>query len=286
MEKVEFKNSLGKSVGTMEIIDQAPTKATLNIYGDIVGNENMKNSDLDMAPTDVLELLKTVKNKNLTVNINSQGGSVFAGIGIYNAIKHTCKGKIIVNITGLAGSIASVIAMVGDTINMPMNTQMMIHKPSCTVSGSAIDLISTAKVLDTIQESIVNTYLTNIKSGISKDYISGLMDSETWLPAEKCQQLFKNVVVTGKGINNKCKDSNDSADNDELEGEQEVLNSEELEGEQEVLNEKKSETKDKKDSYKDDPCEEKDKCKDDKKNIAIIDNFEKELSIFLCQNLS
>lgn len=276
MERVEFKNSLGTSVGTIEIVDQAPTKATLNIYGDIVGNENMKNSDLDMAPTDVLELLKMVKNKNLTVNINSQGGSVFAGIGIYNAIKHTCKGEIIVNITGLAGSIASVIAMVGDTINMPINTQMMIHKPSCTVSGSATDLMSTAKVLDTIQESIVNTYLTNVKPGISKSYINDLMNSETWLSAERCQQLFKNIVVIGKGINNKCKDSNDSADNDELlEGEQEVLNSQGPEGEQEVLNEKKSETKEKKDS-----------CKDDKKNIAIIDNFEKELSIFLCQNLN
>ena len=262
MDKLEFFNKDKKSVGYLEIENINANAAHLNIYGDIVGSDVYKESDLDIAPSDVLNLLKNIKNKDLTVNINSPGGSVFAGIGIYNAIKQSCKGKIIVNITGIAGSISSVIAMCGDTINMPMNTHMMIHKPSLSISGDADDLINASALLNKVQDIILNTYMLNAAIAISRTYIKDLMDKETYLAADDCSKLFKNVVVLQKGFTNKCKDSKGDDSEDK---------------------ENKCDEKDKCNPDKTKDLDEKKKIEEDK--CKSVDNFNKELSIFLCKNL-
>lgn len=263
MGRLEFKNKLdNKVIGYMEVENINSYAVNLNIYGDIVGSETMKESDLDIAPVDVLDLLKGIKNKDLTININSPGGSVFAGIGIYNAIKQSCKGKIIVNITGIAGSIASVIAMCGQTINMPVNTHMMIHKPSCTISGNADDLINGSALLNKVQDIILNTYMINAKSGVSRDSIKSLMDKETYLTAQECADLFDNVVVLAKGFNNKCKSDEEDKENECDSNESDK-----------PKNEEEKHKSDESDST------EKEKIKN---KLETIDNFEKELSIFLC----
>jgi ATP-dependent protease ClpP protease subunit len=56
----------------------------------------------------------------LTVRVNSPGGSVFDGVAIYNALKRH-RATVTVWIDGIAASIASMIAMAGDEVVMPEN---------------------------------------------------------------------------------------------------------------------------------------------------------------------
>nr|WP_320338488.1 head maturation protease, ClpP-related [Citrobacter amalonaticus] len=72
---------------------------------------------------------------HINLHINSPGGDVFDGIAIFNALKHH-GAAITVYIDGLAASMASVIAMVGNTVIMPENTMMMIHYPSHCLTGT------------------------------------------------------------------------------------------------------------------------------------------------------
>ena len=81
-----------------------------------------------------LKALGDVSHINL--HINSPGGDVFDGIAIFNALKHH-GAAITVHIDGLAASMASVIAMVGNPVIMPENTMMMIHKPWGFAGGDA-----------------------------------------------------------------------------------------------------------------------------------------------------
>ena len=67
----------------------------------------------------------------LTVRINSPGGSVFDGVAIYNALKRH-DAAITVWIDGIAASIASMIAMAGDEVVMPENAMLMLHDPSAS----------------------------------------------------------------------------------------------------------------------------------------------------------
>lgn len=125
-------------------------KAELHFYGEIVCDEWEKWSDLDTCPEDVLNYLSKIENsKELDIYINSGGGSVFAGLGIYNILKRH-KGRKTVYVDGLAGSIASIIAMVGDEIIVPSNSFLMIHKPLCGVCGNANDMREMADTLDRI----------------------------------------------------------------------------------------------------------------------------------------
>ena len=83
----------------------------------------------------------------LTVRINSPGGSVFDGVAIYNALKRH-DARLTVWIDGIAASIASMIAMAGDEVVMPENAMLMLHDPSGLVMGTAADMRGMAEALD------------------------------------------------------------------------------------------------------------------------------------------
>ena len=116
----------------------------------------------------------------LTVRINSPGGSVFDGVAIYNALKRH-DAAITVWIDGIAASIASMIAMAGDEVVMPENAMLMLHDPSGLVMGTASDMRAMAEALDRMKAGMVAAYRD--KSGRDDAEIEALMHAETWLSA-------------------------------------------------------------------------------------------------------
>jgi ATP-dependent Clp endopeptidase proteolytic subunit ClpP len=118
----------------------------------------------------------------LTLRINSPGGSVFDGIAIYNALKRH-PAKVIVTVEGLAASIASVILCAGDEVIMPKNALIMIHDPSAVVMGSARDMRSMAEALDKMRDGLVSAY--HDKTGRDQPDITDWMAKETWFDAEE-----------------------------------------------------------------------------------------------------
>ncbi|MDD1450827.1 Clp protease ClpP [Sphingomonas sp. H160509] len=123
---------------------------------------------------------------DISVRINSLGGLVFDGFAIYNALKQSAR-RVTVHIDGVAGSIASIIAMAGDEIIMAENAVMMIHKPSDGTYGVATELRSTADRLDMLQAQLVNIYAQ--RTGMSADELNPLLDAETWLTAAEALDL-------------------------------------------------------------------------------------------------
>lgn len=127
--------------------------AEISIYGDIGESwwgesVTAKQFVKDLAALDV---------ENLTVRINSYGGSVSDGIAIYNAIKR-CKAKTTIAIDGVAVSIASLIAMAGDTVEMADNALLMIHAPWTYAQGNAVNLREAADVLDKFASAMSSSY--------------------------------------------------------------------------------------------------------------------------------
>ena len=122
----------------------------------------------------------------LTVRINSPGGSVFDGVAIYNALKRH-DAAITVWIDGIAASIASMIAMAGDEVVMPENAMLMLHDPSGLVAGTAADMRAMAEALDRMKAGMVAAYRD--KSGRDDAEIEALMAAETWLSAQEAVDL-------------------------------------------------------------------------------------------------
>lgn len=123
---------------------------------------------------------------NITVWLNSPGGDVFAASQIYNMLMDY-KGKVTVKIDGIAASAASVIAMAGGEVLMSPVSMMMIHNPMTIAFGDVEEISRAIAMLDEVKESIINAY--ELKTGLSRQELSELMDVESWFNAKKAVEL-------------------------------------------------------------------------------------------------
>lgn len=141
--------------------------------------------DDDVTPAEFKKELEA-GNGPITVWINSPGGDCIAAAQIYNMLM-TYAGKVTVVIDGIAASAASVIAMAGDRIVMSPVANMMIHNPLTVAWGNHKDFEQAIQMLDSVKETIINAY--EIKTGLSRDEISDMMDAETWMDANEAVRL-------------------------------------------------------------------------------------------------
>ncbi|AYV67091.1 peptidase [Niallia circulans] len=184
-----------KKKSLMTVKNLTSSSADLYIYGEIVNNTDWKWDESDVMPEDVLNALNQINNlSEVNIYINSPGGSVFAGLAIYNMLSRN-KAKKIVHVDGVAASIASIIALAGDEINIPSNAFMMIHKPLVGMYGNATDLRKAADDLDALEEGLMNVYTENLVEGVEADTIRDMLQNETWLNGNEVAKYF-NVKVT------------------------------------------------------------------------------------------
>ncbi len=148
---------------------------------------------------------------NITVWINSPGGDCVAAAQIYNMLMDY-KGNVTVKIDGIAASAASVIAMAGTEVLMSPVSTMMIHNPATVAMGDHNEMQKAIEMLNEVKESIINAY--EIKTGLSRAKLSHLMDSETWMNANKAVELgFADGIIARNAFPEK----EDDEDEDEKE---------------------------------------------------------------------
>ena len=159
---------------------QGEARAELSIFGDI--GEDWWAEESNTAKN-VVEKLKALSDvTDLTVRINSYGGSVADGLAIYNALRrHPASVSVVVE--GVAVSIASLIAMAGDSVEMPANTLMMIHAPWGGAIGNAKEMREMADVLDKYSEAMASSYAT--KTGKAHEEMLALLSDgeDHWFTA-------------------------------------------------------------------------------------------------------
>ena len=179
----------------LQLKNSTDESADLYFYGDIVSSWWGTWDDTDQYPDSVKRFLANAKGKHLNIHINSGGGSVFAGVAIYNMIKHH-EGTTTTYVDGIAASIASVIALASDKLVMRTGSMMMIHKPLLTLCGAynATDLEDMVKNLNAVQECIIQVYRENMKDGVDISNIEKLVNSETYMPFSEVEKYF-NVTI-------------------------------------------------------------------------------------------
>ena len=70
---------------------------------------------------------------------------------------------------------------------MSPTSLIMIHNPATIAMGDHDDMKKAIAMLDEVKESIINAY--EIKTSLSRDKLSKLMDAETWMNANKAVEL-------------------------------------------------------------------------------------------------
>ena len=138
------------------------------------------------------ELARLNSADSICVHISSPGGEVYEGYTIYNLLKNSGK-EINVKIEGLCASIATLIAMAGDTISMTPLSEFMIHNPSGAIQGDAKAMKDAAVQLDGIKKALIKAYKKRTK--LAEAELWDMMDKETYLtPKEALKYGFIDEV--------------------------------------------------------------------------------------------
>lgn len=169
----------------------ASKSADVFIYGDIGQSWYDESITAKQFVADIKDLDVTT----MTVRINSIGGSVPDGLAIFNALRRH-KATVTTANDGQALSVASLILMAGDEIEMAENAMLMIHAPWCSMAGNAVELRERADLLDKWAESMASAYVRT--KGLSKDEILALLTDgqDHWYSADEAIAAgFANRVV-------------------------------------------------------------------------------------------
>lgn len=155
----------------------------INVKGTVVSNDDAWIYDWFgeeyISPAMVHAALEEAGGEMVDVDINSGGGSVFAGSEIYEALR-TYDGGVKIHVVGIAASAASVIACAGKSDIAP-TAQIMVHNVSSRQAGNYHDMEKMADILKQANRSIAAAYVE--KTGMSEQDALDLMDAETWLTA-------------------------------------------------------------------------------------------------------
>jgi len=174
--------------------EEAPEARTLYLNGTIAEESWF---DDDITP----QLFKDELNSgtgDITVWINSPGGDCIAAAQIYNMLMDY-KGNVTVKIDGIAASAASVIAMAGTKVMMSPVSMLMIHNPMTVAMGNKDEMQKAIEMLESVKDSIMNAY--EIKTNLSRSKLSHMMDSETWMDANKALELgFADEIMSRASI--------------------------------------------------------------------------------------
>ena len=145
--------------------------------------EPISNFTLSEFTESIKEVSET---EAIELRINSPGGDVFAGFTLASLIQ-SLPNKVTVHVDGLAGSIASVIALSGDTVLISEQGSFMIHNASIGIGGNKEEMQDRIELLAQIDNSLLSIYKS--RSNLSEDVILAMMEKETFINSEEAIRI-------------------------------------------------------------------------------------------------
>lgn len=150
-------------------------KATITIF-DYIG-------DGGFTDTAMAAILRNIGDtKPVAVEMNSPGGDYFQGVAIFNMLARR-SGPVSVQILGLAASVASLITMAADRIEIAANAEMMIHNAWSLAIGNRHELRKGADLLERLDSAMAATYAA--RSGRDAEEIALMLDAETFMGGQE-----------------------------------------------------------------------------------------------------
>lgn len=159
----------------------------------IVNEVNSASADIllygyiyESCASDFVKELNALEKTYSVINVrmNSGGGDVFDGFTIYNAIKR-CSAEVNTFVDGIAGSMASIVALAGKKCSISKVGRIMTHKPSAWGGGTSEDLRQNADLLDGVQNMMCAIYVA--KTGKTEEQCNSIFlnGKDNWFDAQQ-----------------------------------------------------------------------------------------------------
>ncbi|AUH45122.1 ATP-dependent Clp protease proteolytic subunit [Streptomyces sp. CMB-StM0423] len=159
------------------------------------------DDDIANKITAQLLLLAADPDKDINLYVNSPGGSVTAGMAIYDTMQFI-KNDIVTIALGLAASMGQFLLSAGTPgkrFALP-NAEILIHQPSAGLAGSATDIKIHAEQLIRTKKKMAE--LTSLHTGQTVEQVTHDSDRDRWFSAEEAKEygLIDEVMPSASGI--------------------------------------------------------------------------------------
>ena len=125
--------------------------------------------------------------KDISIYVNSPGGSVYAGLGIYDTMQYI-NSDVSTICTGMAASMAAVLLVAGEKgkrFALP-HSRVMIHQPMGGIQGQASDIEITAREILKLKDELYRIISTH--SGQPFDKVAADSDRDYWMTAAEAKE--------------------------------------------------------------------------------------------------
>lgn len=172
-------DALGRWNGGLRAAGETRSDNVIEIFGTI--GEDWWTGEGTTVKS-VTKRLKEIGDRDIEVHINSPGGDMFEGIGIFNVLQ-AHKGRVTVKIMGLAASAASIIAMAGDDVRVGVGAFIMIHNCWVVAIGNRHAMKEVAEYLGPFDKALNDIYHDRTECEVTQ--IAKWMDDETFFSASQ-----------------------------------------------------------------------------------------------------
>ncbi len=140
--------------------------------------------------------------KDISLYINSPGGSVYAGLGIYDTMQYISS-DVATICTGMAASMAAVLLVAGqkDKRFALRHSRVMIHQPMGGAQGQASDIEITAREIKKLKHELYAIIAEHSGQPIEK--IERDSDRDYWMTAQEAQEygMIDKVLIKARSNN-------------------------------------------------------------------------------------
>jgi len=175
---------------TPYIIEERPMNvASMDVFSRLMMDriifmgEPVNDYVANIVTAQLLFLESTDRNRDVQMYINSPGGSVYAGLGIYDTMQ-IINPDVSTICTGIAASMAAILMAAGTKGKRTAlkHSRIMIHQPSSAIGGQATDIEITVKEIQRVKQNLYNILAEHTGQDVKK--IAKDSDRDYWLIAE------------------------------------------------------------------------------------------------------
>ena len=162
----------------------------IDVHGTLISRDN-EGAMLLGGITDYTiaeDVISDIRNSedDITLILNSGGGSYFAGAEIYSELKASDR-KSTAYIASLAGSASAVLAMGATKRVISESAQLMFHQSAIGAFGKSQDLKEVSQMLDSIDAGIAEVLTAN--SSLTKDEAKDFISTDNFVDAQRALDL-------------------------------------------------------------------------------------------------
>lgn len=179
---------------TRSVIEERPTRfAEIDVFSRLIMDRiiflgmGVDDNIANIITAQLLFLESVDPNRDVVMYVNSPGGSVYAGLGIYDTMQFV-KPDVATICTGLAASMGAVLLSGGAANKRAAlkHSRIMIHQPMSGMQGQASDMEISLKQTLEVKKDLYD--ILSKHSGQSYDKIEKDSDRDYWMRSEEAKE--------------------------------------------------------------------------------------------------